>query len=1547
MAGENSLVFQIGADLADLQRKLSEAKGHLKSFADEGAAPVEASLQQIGRSFEQLGSKLTSIGTTLSVAITAPLVGVGVAAVNVAGEFGAAMNRVKANLDDVTENGIKQLDLLAQQLGAKTKFSALEAAQGMGEFAAAGFKTQEIMAVMPATLDLAAAAQTSVAEASRVTKDILGQFGLSAKDAQNAIDVLAKAGTMSSGSLMDMANSLTYVGPVAKSLGMNIVDTTAALIELDKAGLRNEKSGRALRDMLGDLVAPTTKAQEVMTSLGISVRDAAGNLLPFPQVMENFKAGLDKTHGSADRLAALTTIFGKESLAAAEILTSQGAPALVKYGEELNKVEGFSAKMAKTMNEGTKGALEQLRGSLETAGIALGQALEPAIVSIAKTLQNFVDNTIVPAINWFKQLPEPVQIGALALTAMAAAAGPLLIIAGQLASSIGALTALFVPAATGATAATTAFTALGGGATILATGLGAVAAVIVGFQFSGIVSSFNELREAMDSAFPAAQKAAQELEKQSIWGKEAQQPIKGLAEAWREFSASLPSMANLAGPIGALKGFMESLTSTVKTLSGSFPEMEKVGTASLKKVQDANMATAKAAADHGIELAKLQKGHRDAASAAEEQARKLDISKEASKRAAAEQKILGDALQTFGITAEGNVSKTDKMWQALRTLEQAAKDGKIPLSTLEEASRKLHEEFAKADLKTYSDKLKLVGLDAGGPGGAQEKVAALQSALALVTQEVNLGIRPMEDLKTATANYNTAVATLYPNIYTLKDAFIAMTTEVNNAKPPLDLLGTTASYTKDYLAGVAMATTDAMNAAVNAAAPTAALEVAYRNLGITSTAALQDKARIATEAYTTIVTSGTASARDIQAAYEAMRKAQEAANPNYVKLHTDGFDSILKKGIAVFSGPGSIHEKWDKFTQDAMKWTGELAKSAIEKLFQGANSWKELGVTGIGQVGSKWDEMKSGMLGSVGTLAEGLTSKLFTGQGSWKEIGLAALAQLGTAFASWGASVISQATGIADKLAGIFSSIKVPSINLGGGGGSGGTTVPTGGGGGDIGGAVAGAVSSGLAGAVSAISGVASAISSVVGNFQMAGMNKSLDVIVQHTLQTKNELTNLRADEWTRETHNMTKWDDIANFTWLKMDEHSGVTWQKLDSLINAVGGGITGGGGGTAEAALQSIEASALAINEQFSGFRPEVSTGFANLMTKADGLWGTLQAIEANTLPSTEPPVEGGNELANVELGLRNINLTSQGSADLLAAISTNIGAMRNNIGNIIGIKEAIVGQLGMIFSQIADHVVTALGAIDNKLQPVYDYYRRITNSSSAITSTTAATTAVSNATQSLASLATTVSSATQAATTSAASASNAVASSAASSAAASSAATAATTANTAAVQTLTQTVAVSNAHTEETETERRDREQREREEQDRIRRQREEDDRYRRAREEADRIARERAADERARQAREAADAARRAREAMSQSAQTASLSWLSTGSLQSLLAAARGGWLTQGTMASLGISGGFNRPGNNIEVNINGGVVDRDLVDEIGNILVARLRLAGQN
>jgi TP901 family phage tail tape measure protein len=378
-----------------------------------------------------VGDSLTKVGTALTVGITAPLVALGVAASKTAGDFESAMNKVQA-VSDATGADMDAMRQQAIKLGADTKFSAQEAAEGMGALAAAGLNTNQVMAAMPGVLDLAAAGELSVQRAAEVTAETLGQFGLAADQAGKVADVLAKGAASSAVTVEDLAQSMKLVGPIAHQVGMNLTDTTTALALLGNAGLKATEAGTGLRGVIASLEAPSKKAQTALDALGITVNDASGKMLPLDNIMKQLAE-------SGASTGEMFKIFGRESSAAAAILKDKAGPAWAAMTEEMNKSEGAAKKMADTLMRGLKGSLENLKGSVETLLIQLGTGLNPALEALIKVGTQLVNNFLMPAVTWFSNLSEPVRNAIIAFAAMAAAIGPVILGIGLFITSIGTL----------------------------------------------------------------------------------------------------------------------------------------------------------------------------------------------------------------------------------------------------------------------------------------------------------------------------------------------------------------------------------------------------------------------------------------------------------------------------------------------------------------------------------------------------------------------------------------------------------------------------------------------------------------------------------------------------------------------------------------------------------------------------------------------------------------------------------------------------------------------------------------------------------------------------------------------------------------------------------------------------------------------------------------------------------------------------------------------------------------------------------------------------
>ena len=110
------------------------------------------------------------------------------------------MSNVQA-LSGATDDELSQLEQTARDLGSSTIFSASDVSDAFGYMALAGWDVQDMLGGIDGVLNLAAAANMDLAEASDIVTDYLTAFGLSADDAGAFVDQMAFA----------MANSNTDV----------------------------------------------------------------------------------------------------------------------------------------------------------------------------------------------------------------------------------------------------------------------------------------------------------------------------------------------------------------------------------------------------------------------------------------------------------------------------------------------------------------------------------------------------------------------------------------------------------------------------------------------------------------------------------------------------------------------------------------------------------------------------------------------------------------------------------------------------------------------------------------------------------------------------------------------------------------------------------------------------------------------------------------------------------------------------------------------------------------------------------------------------------------------------------------------------------------------------------------------------------------------------------------------------------------------------------------------------------------------------------------
>ncbi|HGD3272837.1 TPA: phage tail tape measure protein [Streptococcus agalactiae] len=442
----------------------------IKSIKDSNIS----TLGKIGEYTTMVGQGMQSVGRSLSKYVTLPIVGLGVAAAKTFGDFESQMNRVKA-ISGATGADFEKLRKQAIDLGASSVFSAKEVAQGQEMMASAGFNANQILAASPGVMSLAAASGGDLALASEAAATAVNMFSLNASEATHVADVFAKAAADTNSEVADMAEALKYAGPVAGAMGISMEETAAAIGIMSNAGIKGSQAGTTLRTAITRLAKPTDQMQAVIDGLGLSFFDTNGKMRSLTEITGQLR---EKMSGLTDqqKSAALSILFGKESLSGMLALINATPGELSKLTEGLKNSKGAADKMANTMNSGLKGAIEQLKGSLETAGITIGGILNPLLQGVIGKIQAVID--------WFNKLSPAGQKLAVIIGGIGAALGPLLVIFGTVIIFIGQVTAS-LEGATAFTAIAGIFSIISGPVILVVAAIGAfIAALVVAWNTS-------------------------------------------------------------------------------------------------------------------------------------------------------------------------------------------------------------------------------------------------------------------------------------------------------------------------------------------------------------------------------------------------------------------------------------------------------------------------------------------------------------------------------------------------------------------------------------------------------------------------------------------------------------------------------------------------------------------------------------------------------------------------------------------------------------------------------------------------------------------------------------------------------------------------------------------------------------------------------------------------------------------------------------------------------------------------------------------------------
>lgn len=396
---------------------------------DETNNRAQSFSQKMSDKFETIGTNATRLGTKLSLGLTAPITYIGTKAIQATADFEAAMSEVGA-ISGVTGEDLAALRNKAEEMGKTTKFSASESAEALTYMAMAGWKTEDMLNGLEGILNLAAASGENLGTTSDIVTDALTAMGYSAGDAGKLADVMAAASSNANTNVGLMGETFKYAGTMAGTMGYSMEDTALAIGLMANSGVKGSMAGTALNAIISRLATNTNGATECINGLGVEFYNADGTARNLSDVMNELRSATQNLT-TEEKAEIASTIAGEEAKKGLLAILNASADDYGKLQNAINNCDGSAKNMADTMNDNLSGQITLLKSQLEGLAIQFITLIMPYLKQGIEWLSKVCD--------WIASLDDGTKKMIITVATVLAAAGPVLIFFGKVATGVSSI----------------------------------------------------------------------------------------------------------------------------------------------------------------------------------------------------------------------------------------------------------------------------------------------------------------------------------------------------------------------------------------------------------------------------------------------------------------------------------------------------------------------------------------------------------------------------------------------------------------------------------------------------------------------------------------------------------------------------------------------------------------------------------------------------------------------------------------------------------------------------------------------------------------------------------------------------------------------------------------------------------------------------------------------------------------------------------------------------------------------------------------------------
>lgn len=395
-----------------LEREIIKCESKLKSYKKELGSISSARLKALSEGFKNAGKKAMEAGKALTMKVTAPILGVGVASVKAFNDVQEGLN-VVTKKTGATGEALEEMQTSARNLAKEIPTDFATAGEAIGEVNTRfGTTGEELESLSAQYIKFSKINGTDLTNSIDKSQKALAAFGLSAKEAPGLLDALTKASQESGANVDTLTEGLIQNGTAFQEMGLTVEQSVEAMAQLEKSGANQETVMNGLRKALKQAAKDGVPLNEALSDLQDTILNGTDDMDGLTAAYELFGKSGDQIYG-----AVKNGTLDFEALGSAAKDTKGTLDSV--FNETLTPADKF------------KTAMNSIKDTGYQLGSTVMEMLAPVLEILTEKLRQVNE--------WWTNLDQGTKKTIVKVAGIVAAIGPLVTIIGGLVSVVGTI----------------------------------------------------------------------------------------------------------------------------------------------------------------------------------------------------------------------------------------------------------------------------------------------------------------------------------------------------------------------------------------------------------------------------------------------------------------------------------------------------------------------------------------------------------------------------------------------------------------------------------------------------------------------------------------------------------------------------------------------------------------------------------------------------------------------------------------------------------------------------------------------------------------------------------------------------------------------------------------------------------------------------------------------------------------------------------------------------------------------------------------------------